>query len=197
MTDPSVGPRIDALDGAEARAVAGDVGIAEAFSELSIYQVLLRHPQLARAFDKPLVQLLFRNRLDARLRELVIMRIAWLTACCYEWTQHWRVARDLGVEDADLLGVRDWEQRAAFGAAERAVLAATDETVRDGAMSDATWNACRDAVGGDDEALLELVTAIGWWRMIASLLENLRVPLEPGVTPWPPDGRAPPLVGQG
>jgi alkylhydroperoxidase family enzyme len=197
VTASSGGPRIEPLAGDAARAAAADVGIADAFSELSIYQMLLRHPQLARAFDKPLVQLLFRNRLDARLRELVIMRIAWVTACCYEWTQHWRVARDLGVEDADLLGVRDWEQHAAFGPAERAVLAATDETVRDGAMTDPTWNACRDAVGGDDEALLELVTAIGWWRMVASLLENLRVPLEPGVSPWPPDGHAPPDLDQG
>jgi alkylhydroperoxidase family enzyme len=187
MTDP----RIERLDSAVARSAAEDVGIAEAFAELSIYQVLLHHPQLARAIDKPLVQLLFRNRLDARLRELVIMRIAWLTACCYEWTQHWRVARDLGVEDADLLGVRDWEQHATFGPAERAVLAATDETVRDGVMSDATWAECSDALDGDTEALLELVTAIGWWRMIASMLENLRVPLEPGVAPWPPDGHAP------
>ena len=191
MTDHSVGPRIEALDGAAARAAADGVGIAEAFSELSIYRVLLRHPQLARAIDKPLVQLLFRNTLDARLRELVIMRIGWLTACCYEWTQHWRVARDLGIEEADLLGVRDWDSHEAFGAAERAVLAATDETVREGRMTDETWDACRAALGDDTEALLELVAAIGWWRMIASLLENLRVPLEPGVSPWPPDGRAP------
>lgn len=167
------------------------MGIAEAFGALSVYRVLLRHPQLARAIDKPLVQLLFRNRLDARLRELVIMRIGWLTGCCYEWTQHWRVARDLGVAEADLLGVRDWARHDAFGATERAVLSATDETVREGAMCEATWDACHAALGGDAEALLELVAAIGWWRMIASLLENLRVPLEPGVAPWPPDGRVP------
>lgn len=183
-------PRIAPLDAAIARAAAEDIGLAEGFSDLSIYQVLLRHPQLARAIDKPLVQLLFRNRLDARLRELAIMRIAWSTGCCYEWTQHWRVAIGLGVEEADLLGVRDWEHHASFGAAERAVLAATDETVRDGAMSDETWEACR-AVLDDEQALLELVAAIGWWRMIASLLENLRVPLEHATTPWPPDGRAP------
>ena len=191
MTDPAAEPRIPPLDVEAARAAADDVGIAEAFSALSIYRVLLRHPQLARAIDKPLVQLLFRNTLDPRLRELVIMRIGWLTGCCYEWTQHWRVARDLGVGEADLLGVRDWERYAGFGASERAVLAATDETVREGSMRDETWAACTAALGDDTEALLELVAAIAWWRMIASLLENLRVPLEPGVTPWPPDGRTP------
>jgi alkylhydroperoxidase family enzyme len=179
------------LEADAARTAADDVGLAEAFSALSIYQVLLRHPQLARAIDKPLVQLLFRNRLDARLRELAIMRIAWLTACCYEWTQHWRVARDLDIDEADLLGVRDWAQHDGFGVAESAVLAATDETVRDGAMTDATWDASRNALEDDEQALLELVAVIGWWRMIASMLESLRVPLEPGTEPWPPDGQGP------
>jgi hypothetical protein len=39
--------------------------------------------------------------------------------------------------------------------------------------------------------LIELVTAIGAWRMIASILRTLQVPLEDGVASWPPDGRSP------
>ena len=54
--------------------------------------------------------MLWHGALDSRLRELVIMRIGWLTACDYEWTQHWRVASGLGVPAEDLLGVRDWQR---------------------------------------------------------------------------------------
>jgi hypothetical protein len=39
--------------------------------------------------------------------------------------------------------------------------------------------------------LIELVTAIGAWQMIASILHSLEVPLEEGVSSWPPDGRRP------
>lgn len=39
--------------------------------------------------------------------------------------------------------------------------------------------------------LVELVTAIGAWRMVATILHSLAVPLEDGVDGWPPDGRAP------
>ena len=39
--------------------------------------------------------------------------------------------------------------------------------------------------------LIELVTAISAWRMIASILHSLAVPLEDDVESWPPDGRAP------
>jgi len=189
--EPGGEPRIGPLSAEAAHAATPEAHVADALADLSIFRVLLRHPQLARALERPLAQLLFRNQLDARLRELAIMRIAWNTACCYEWTQHWRVARDLGVAASDLLGVRDPPGHSGFGSAERAVLAAVDETVRDGSISDRTWTACSAALGGDEQALLELVTAIGWWRMLASILETLRVPLEDGVERWPPDGRSP------
>lgn len=114
------------------------------------------------------------------------MRIGWLTGCDYEWTQHWRVASGLGVSPDDLLGVRDWRAHNGFGAAERAVLAAADDVVRDGAVSAESWAACERELDGDTTVLIELVTAISAWRMVASILHSLRVPLEDGVSSWPP-----------
>ena len=35
------------------------------------------------------------------------------------------------------------------------------------------------------------IDAIGAWRMVASILHSLQVPLEDGVASWPPDGLAP------
>jgi alkylhydroperoxidase family enzyme len=136
--------------------------------------------------------MLWEGILDSRLRELAIMRIGWLTGSEYEWTQHWRVALGIGVTAEDLLGVRDWSAHDAFGPAERAVLAATDEVVRDGAVSAPTWAACERDLGLDNPGLIELVTVIGAWRMVASILRSLEVPLEDGVASWPPDGQPPP-----
>jgi len=87
--------------------------------------------------------------------------------------------------------VRDWQGYDGFGPAERAVLAATDDVVRDGAVSGESWAACARELDGDATVLLELVTAIGAWRMVASILQSLKVPLEEGVSSWPPDGRSP------
>jgi hypothetical protein len=36
-----------------------------------------------------------------------------------------------------------------------------------------------------------MVVAIGNWTMFSQLLQSLRVPLEDGAAPWPPDGKAP------
>jgi alkylhydroperoxidase family enzyme len=180
-------PRVELLPADEAKAAAEAANVVTSFAELSVFRVLLHHPRLAKAMQDLLITLLFRSTLDARLRELVIMRIGWVSGSEYEWTQHWRVAVDLGVSEDDLVAVRDWRS-AGFGPAEEAVLAATDETMETGTISEATWRACEEHVG-DRDALLELVVAIGHWRMYATLLRSLRIPLEDGVAPWPPDGR--------
>src|SRR5271166_4983108 len=183
--------RIPLLPVDEAKAAADEAGVPDYMAELSIFQMLLNHPRLARTFNDFLATMLWHGALDPRLRELVIMRIGWLTACDYEWTQHWRVASGLGVSADDLLGVRDWQRHDGFGPTERAVLAATDDVVRDGAVSAESWTACARELHGDTTLLIELVTAIGAWRMIASILHSLQVPLEDGVSSWPPDGRSP------
>ncbi len=183
-------PRVALLPEAEAKKAAHQVEVPEAIAELNVFRVLLRHPLLAKRLNDLLMTLLFGGRLDARLRELVIMRIGWATGSVYEWTQHWRIARRLGVSDEDLLAVRDWRAHAGWSAADRAVLAATDETLESGAISAETWAECAAALP-DVEEQLELVGAIGTWRLISQLLRSLEVPLEDGVAPWPPDGARP------
>lgn len=183
--------RIPLLPVDEAKAAADEAGVPDYMAELSIFQTLLNHPQLAGPLNDLLATMLWHGALDRRLRELVIMRIGWLTECNYEWTQHWRVASRLGVSPEDLLGVRDWRSHNGFGPTERAVLAATDDVVRDGAVSAASWAECERELGGDKTVLIELVTVIGAWRMVSSILQSLEVPLEEGVAAWPPDGRSP------
>jgi alkylhydroperoxidase family enzyme len=194
MNPPIREPRVPRLPVNEAKAAADEAGVPDYMAELAIFQVLLNHPKLACTFNDLLATMLWRGKLDARLRELIIMRIGWLTASDYEWTQHWRVAQGLGVGADDLLGVRDWQTHLSFGPAERAVLAATDDVVRDGAVSTESWSTCQDEFGADPAVLVELVTAIGAWRMVASILHSLQVPLEDGVTSWPPDGQSPPTA---
>jgi len=182
-------PRVPMLDPESARAAAKEVGIPEDMARLSIFRMLLAHPTLAGAAYKLLSMLLFKGVLDPRLRELVIMRIGWRTGSDYEWTQHWRVSGMMKIPEDDVLAVRDWRQSDRLGDVERAVLAATDETLETGTISAATWEQCAAHLPND--ALIELVVAIGNWRLYSSLLRSLEVPLEDGVASWPPDGVAP------
>jgi alkylhydroperoxidase family enzyme len=192
-------PRVTLLPVDEAKAAAVAAGLDPSIADLAIFQVLLRHPALAVAINDFLQVLLFKGSLDPRLRELMIMRVGWQTGSVYEWVQHWRIAPSFGVSEADLAGVREWRDHDAFGPAERAVLAAVDEALSDGAISEATWDELRanvEAVGGV-EAILEVPVVVGGWAMISKLLQSVEVPIEPGLTDWPPDGRGPDFDGEG
>lgn len=173
-----------------AKAAAAKVEIPEALAELNVFRVLLHHPPLARRVSDLLMTQLFRGHLDRRLRELVIMRIGWTTGCDYEWTQHWRVAQQFGVDPGDLLALRAWRESDRFGAAERAVLAATDETLEHGRVSPETWAACEKVLPTAEERL-ELASAISTWHLISEMARTLEIPLEEGVASWPPEGVGP------
>jgi len=181
--------RISRLDAATAKATAADHGLPEFLGELSVFQIALRNPRVATALNGMLHNLLLKGGLDGRLRELIIMRIGWATGAVYEWTQHWRVATGMDIPESDLLGVRDWPNHAGFGPVERAVLAATDDSLATGMIGDESWAACAEAF--DESELVELVAVIGNWTLFSNLLRSLDVLLEDGLDPWPPDGLSP------
>ena len=188
--------RIPMMSVEETQAIAVREGLPEIMAPLSVFRVLLHHPALARSLGGLLKMLLLKmlllegNYLDGRLRELIIMRIGWLTGSNYEWTQHWRFAGDMGNPEDVLLACRSWESATVLADADRAVLRATDETMESGWISDATWTECERHIESV-QARLELVVAIGNWRMFSQLLLTLRIPLKEGLEDWMPDGLRP------
>ncbi|MEM8618845.1 MAG: carboxymuconolactone decarboxylase family protein [Actinomycetota bacterium] len=185
-----VTPRVAPLSADDSKTAAEHVGIVKLKAGLSIYRVLLRQPQLAQRISDLTDELTANSSLDARLREMIIMRIGWLNNGVYEWTQHWQLAPLFGVDQADLLAIRDWERHDRWSAADRAALHATDETVRAGVISNDTWAECAAAFP-TEQSQLDLVATIGVWKMLSELLQNVAVPLDDGLDAWPPDGVAP------
>ena len=100
--------------------------------ELDLFGLFLRHPAFAGQLSGMMMTLLCRGKLDARLRELVIMRIGWATGSVYEWTQHGRIATQLGVEETGWLALRDGRAYPEWSELDRAVLCATDENLEAG-----------------------------------------------------------------
>ncbi|HDY82186.1 MAG: carboxymuconolactone decarboxylase family protein [Gammaproteobacteria bacterium] len=159
--------------------------------ELSVFRILLHNEPVADGIAKLLLTLLFTgNSLDARLRELIIMRLGWVCGSVYEWTAHWQLARDMEISEEDLLAVKDWKNATSLSEADRAVLQATDDCLEKGFIQEATWQECFKHLKTEAERV-ELVIAIANWSMFAQLLQSLSVPLEEGSEPWPPNGQAP------
>lgn len=185
--------RVQMLSAEASLALAEELGIHEPTAKLNIFRTLLHRPKTAKAISDLLLSLLLEADLDHRLREFVIMRIGWVTGSDYEWTQHWPLAQDIfGCQAEELLAIRDWRGADCFDESARVVLAATDELLETGDLCDESWRLCEAQLGRN--ASIDFVAAVGTWRLVSTLARGLRVPLEDGVTSWPPDGEASPAL---
>jgi alkylhydroperoxidase family enzyme len=175
----------------EARRLGAELGISEAQASRSAFRMLAHHPDLVQHVYGLLRMLATRNKLPSRLRELMIMRIGWTTASEYEWFQHYRIAKaEARLTDEEIVAIRDWRSSELFSPADRAVLAAVDDTRERGEISDAVWGQCGQLIK-EPAVLVEMVVMIGNWMLFSQLLKTLRIPIEDGAEPWPPDGKAP------
>ena len=93
----------------------------------------------------------------------------------------------------DILAVRDWQSSDRLNAADKAILAATDECLAGKSISDAAWAEVAKHIT-DPAHQVEFVIAMGNWLMFSMLFRNLRIPLGEGVAVWPPDGQASPAA---
>ncbi len=183
--------RIAPLSKEEAVKRAQEHGLPQQIAELNIFRVLLNHPVLAKEINSSLLMLLFLgNKLSHRARELIIMRLGWRTGSEYEWSQHWPIAKDFEVDEASLLATRDWEESDDLNEADKAVLAATDDTLTYGYVREDAWKAIEKNYPSVEEKL-EILAAIANWRSISQILLSLQIPLDEGMVSWPPDGLIP------
>ena len=171
------------------------MGLPGRRTQSEAFRVVANNPGVARVAFSQLLQLLENNTFDTRLRELMIMRIGWVTGSAYEWTQHWRVATTAGIQAEDILAVRDWQISDRLGPADRAILAATDECLAGRSISDAVWAEVVKYITEPGQQV-EFVIALGNWMSFSMLFRNLRIPLAEGLTVWPPDGLASPAADQ-
>ena len=181
-------PRVPMLAKEEARIIGKEAGVPSTMAGLNVFRILSQPPTLAGVVAQQLAMLLYRgNKLDDRLRELIIMRIGWRTGAMYEWTQHWPIALRVGLTEEEILGVRDPDNTTCLGAAERSVISATDDVLNKGSITNESWQACAGFLKTHEERL-ELVAAICNWNTFSILLKSLNIPLEGGTEAWPPDG---------
>ena len=90
-------PRVKMVSAERALELGAAMGLPGRRTQSEAFRTVANNPGVARVAFSQLLQLLENNTLDFRLRELMIMRIGWVTGSVYEWTQHWRVATTGGV----------------------------------------------------------------------------------------------------
>jgi AhpD family alkylhydroperoxidase len=118
------------------------------------------------------------GRLPRRETELVILRVASLRGCDYEFEHHVRLGRRAGVTAGDVERVRVGSSAAGWQGDERLLMQATEELLASKDLTDATWAELRAAY--DERTVIELLLLIGHYDMLATTLMTLRLEPDPG-----------------
>jgi 4-carboxymuconolactone decarboxylase len=145
----------------------------------NVFRVALRNTKLFKAYKSFGLYTMALSSVPARLRELAILRIGYLNKSDYEWGHHVRISQDIGLSNADIARVKLGADAPGWTALEAAAIRLVDQMKYDANLDDATYAILLDEMGED--ALVELINTVGNYAMVSTLLNILRVPLEPGV----------------
>lgn len=185
VTKPEWSPEMTAfVDGFRA-SVIGAKQADENQSGSNLLGTLARYPALAQPFLTFNRHLLSGTSLTVRQRELVILRVAHLRQCEYEWAQHVILAARAGLDAQEIARIGAEPGAAEWKPIERALLGAVDELLADGTVAEQTWTVLAGEL--DEEQLMDLVFTIGTYAMVAMALRSFGVEPEPALLPYLPD----------
>ena len=151
--------------------------VLDSLPALNIFRMLANAPANLKPFVDYGMSLLFATELDARKREIAILRVAHVTRSKYEWTQHATLARRVGVKDAEIAEnavdgpVRGLDEEG------RLLCRVAEEISRDVRLSDDALRAILDRYGR--RQAVELILCCSHFNMVSRILESTRVELEP------------------
>lgn len=143
----------------------------------NVLSTLMHHPALAGPFMAYNRVLLETPALGHRLRELMVLRVAWRTRATYEWVQHARIAAGVGMTPEEILAITRDVDGGAWTPLEADLLAATDQLLDRQRVEDDTW--ARLAQQLDERQLVEAVFAVGTYTCLAMAFNSFGLQLDP------------------
>ncbi|MDB5724520.1 MAG: carboxymuconolactone decarboxylase [Novosphingobium sp.] len=140
--------------------------------------IQLRHTGLFRVQMNLGIEVAGKSSIPPHDRELIIMRVAWLTRTPFEWSEHAVIGKRFGLTGEEIERIIDGSSAPGWDEHEAAVLRATEELLGDYCIADGTWDVL--ARSWPDKALMEMPLLVGHYVLTAFQANSLKIPLEPG-----------------
>jgi 4-carboxymuconolactone decarboxylase len=150
---------------------------------LNIYKTLARHPKMIDKFFTFGGYILRESTLPPREREILILRIGWLCRSEYEFGQHTRVGKSVGLTSDEIYRITEGPEASGWSPFDATLIRAVDELHYNAFISEATWNAL--AKRYDEKQLMDLVMTVGDYNMVSMFLNTMGVQLEEGTVGFP------------
>jgi alkylhydroperoxidase family enzyme len=146
------------------------------------------NPRLRPFFECWLDTFIFQGEVDPRLREQAILRVLWRCGRRYEWGNHYRLARQAGLSDDDVLAVRTTRPDRDLAGDVAVVVRAADDVVDAGRVSPQCLAAI-ERLFPDPALQQEFLYLVAGYRMFATV--SASTPESDDGPLWPPDGIGP------
>ena len=134
-------------------------------TRFNIMKTLAHHPSLMSKFLAYEHQLLRHPTIPERLREIIILRLAWLYRQEYEWKQHVIIARAAGMTDHEIEAVKDGCAHATWSPLDRDAIRAVDQMYAGETVDEGTWAGLAGHFG--HAQMLEILFTIGTFAMMS------------------------------
>ena len=137
---------------------------------LNVFRLLANAPNVFGGWTDMVDELFASPTFDARMRELVILRVAHLQASRYELGQHVPLARSAGLTDQQIDAIQDAGdlEKAGFARPERVALDVVTELCATHRLSNDSFARAHGIFG--DEAFTELLMLISCYYGLALVL---------------------------
>ena len=157
--------------------IARILGLATGGKSPNVFTTLARHRPLFRKWLFFASGLMPGGILKRAETELVILCVARLMRCEYEWDHHARLGRKAGLSAEAIARVHDealdsplWSPR------ERALLRACEELHHRRELGDEAWVELTSVASVEE--IIELCLLIGHYQLLAMTLNSFKVPLD-------------------
>jgi len=173
-------PRIPPLDKSDWEGeVVELLGAVEESGEVyNIFKTLARHPKLLKRWRVFANHILFKSSLPVREREILILRVAWLSRAGYEWGHHEVIGKENGLSDEEIQRIIEGPDAPGWDAFDAALLRAVDELQSDAFVSDSTWNTLAERFSA--QQMMDVVFTVGQYSLVSMALNSFGVQQDEG-----------------
>jgi AhpD family alkylhydroperoxidase len=142
---------------------------------LNVFRMVAGAPAALRPF-MALGSAVLSTALDARRREIAVLRVAHATNARYEWVQHEQLARNSGVSESEIAAIGSEERVTSLDEECNLICRVADEISRDVRLSDAALEQIVERYGPREAS--ELILLVSYYNMVSRFLESTRVEVE-------------------
>ena len=173
-------PRIKPVSDEEATEEQREILAAAGRSPLNVQRTIAQHPELARSRQAFTNHVMRQTSLPAREREILILRTGWNCQSEYEFGQHSRFGRSVGLTDDEIRRITMGADADGWDEFDATLIRAADELHNDAFITDQTWNALAERYS--TQQLMDVVFAVGQYHIVSMALNSFGVQFEPTTT---------------